>query len=67
MKDTIRPDENKLIHQPIRTRPLYEELAFAIDETMTPILAAHWDAPTRQQILHQIEMAESEIGVVCHD
>ena len=67
MKDSICPTENKLNHGPIRICALYAALALAIDETETPIIAAHWDAPTRKQILDQIAMAEGDLGIPAND
>ena len=46
---------------------MYAALGTAPDETRTPIIAAHWDGLTRQQILRQISRAEFELGIPAND
>ena len=67
MKDSICARVNNVNQQPICICSLYTQLLLAIDETKTPIIAAHWDAPTQQQILRQIAMAETDIGIPAND
>ena len=50
-----------------RILELYAALAKTPDEVKTPIIAAHFDLPTRQTILRQITMAEIELGLPAND
>ena len=57
---------NRLI-RPRRIRELYAALATAPDEAKTPIIAAHFDTPSRQIILRQIMAVETKLGIPAND
>lgn len=67
MKINTRSEKNNRQIRPRRIRELYAALATAPDEVKTPIIAAHFDTPTRRIILRQIAAAEIELGIPAND
>ena len=69
--DEISPKPNSCsnpMQAQIRSRPkwlreMYASLALAPDNTNTPIIAEHFNVPTRQEILQKIASAEKALEV----
>ncbi len=67
METSTHPEKSKSQIRPRRIRKLRAALGTALDANKHPLIARHWEFPTRQTILRQLAKAEREFQHPAND